>query len=307
MSASDGEDHGEDHGAASNRPGPRKLRKKTPALASSTPDLPGPLQDSDDTEDDGHAEVMPTPMSVNMNQSIFGLIAAAGSRVDFHTRFDGNSSDEEDGSKGSPSGPSNLSQTTVLRPDTKKHKKSLSKHRLLKSIATLPRLKSKSKQEPSRLSQLDLSTDEPSQSGDTGETQASPSTAVETRPARRPSVMSRMLQARAEMSSRPSFDIERRSADLGRSEDDDEATPLARRLMEIFGFSEPEQVIEGTVAYILCAVKLLTRDRIPLLAVTKRPLARLLIHYIKTYLLLCLLTQERGPPKLCAWQFAPPY
>lgn len=237
---------GENHAGASKRPGPRKLRRKAPGLSSSTPNLPEPLLDSDDSADDGHAEVMPTPMSVNMNQSIFGLIAAAGSRVDFNTRFDGNSSDEEDGSKESPSSPPSTSQTTVLRPDTKKHKKSLSKHRLLKSIATLPRLKPKSKHERSRLSQPEHSADEPSQSDDANETQTSSSPGAEARPARRPSVMSRMLQARAEMSSRPSFDMERRSADLIRSEDDDdEATPLARRLMEIFGFSELEQVIQG--------------------------------------------------------------
>ncbi|OAA81945.1 UDP-glucose:sterol glycosyltransferase [Akanthomyces lecanii RCEF 1005] len=248
---------GDDHAGDSKRRGPRKLRRKTPALSSSTPDLPEPLLDSDDSADDGHAEVMPTPMSVNMNQSIFGLIAAAGSRVDFNTRFDGNSSDEEDGSKESPSSPPSTSQTTVLRPDTKKHKKSLSKHRLLKSIATLPRLKPKSKHESSRSSQPEPSTDEPSQSDDANETQISSSPGAEVRPARRPSVMSRMLQARAEMSSRPSFDMERRSADLRRSEDEnDETTPLARRLMEIFGFSEPEQVIQEYPCWLLQSVLL---------------------------------------------------
>ncbi|KAJ3498494.1 hypothetical protein NLG97_g1094 [Lecanicillium saksenae] len=252
MSTSGGDDHGE----GSRRRGPRRLRKKAPAMSSSTPDLPEPLRDSDDSADETHAEPMATPMSVNMNQSIFGLIAAAGSRVDFHTRFDGNSSDEEDGSKESPSGPSGISQTTVLHPTPKKHKKSLSKNRLLKSFATLPRLRPKSKHEPSRLSQPEPSTDEPSQSSDASETQGSLSTTVETRTARRPSVMSRMLQARAEMSSRPSFDIERRSADLRRSEDDGEASPLARRLMEIFEFSEPEQVVEEYPCWLLQSVLL---------------------------------------------------
>ena len=255
---------GDDHAGGSRRRGPRKLRRKTPGLSSSTPDLPEPLLDSDDSADDGHAEVIPTPMSVNMNQSIFGLIAAAGSRVDFNTRFDGNSSDEEDGSKESSSSPPSTSQTTVLRPDTKKHKKSLSKHRLLKSIATLPRLKPKSKHESSRLSQPEPSADKPSQSGDANETQTSSSPGAEASPARRPSVMSRMLQARAEMSSRPSFDMERRSADLRRSEDEnDETTPLARRLMEIFGFSEPEQVIQGECLYLMHRQLANTRQNTP--------------------------------------------
>lgn len=246
MSASGAEDHGV---GRNKRRGPRKLHKKEPSLSTSTPNLPEPLQGSDDSDEEAHAEPVATPMSVNMNQSIFGLIAAAGSRVDFHTRFDGNSSDdEEDSAKETPSGPSGMSQTTVLRPTAaKKHKKSLSRNRLLKSFATLPRLKPKSKHEPSRLSQPEPSADEPSQSSDAAsETQAA-SLSTEHQRARRPSVMSRMLQARAEMSSRPSFDIERRSADLRRSEDDDEATPLARRLMEIFEFTEPEQVVEGII------------------------------------------------------------
>lgn len=189
-------------------------------------------------------------MSVNMNQSIFGLIAAAGSRVDFNTRFDGNSSDEEDaqGSRDTLSGPSNLAQTTVLPPKTKKHNKSSSKHRLLKSFATLPRLRPKSKHEPSRLSQPEPSTDDAAESSEPSETQPSLSATEEAALPRRPSVMSRMLQAKAEMSSRPSFDIERKSSELRRSEDSDDTTPLARRLMEIFEFTEPEQVIEGNYA-----------------------------------------------------------
>ncbi|EJP71037.1 autophagy protein 26 [Beauveria bassiana ARSEF 2860] len=249
---------GQDRGLQSNGRGPHKVSTRARGLSSSTPDLPEPLQDSDDSGDEAHAQVTANPMSVNMNQSIFGLIAAAGSRVDFHTRFDGNSSDEDDGSKDLPSGLPTTSQTTVLRPDSRKHKKTLSKHRLLKSFATLPRLKSKSKREPSTLSQPDRFTDELCQSSDASETPASPSTETMAPMARRPSVMSRMLQARAEMSSRSSFDIERRpSTDIPQSQDDDdEASPLARRLMEIFDFSEPEQVIEEYPCWLLQSVLL---------------------------------------------------
>lgn len=238
-----------DNGVGTKRRISRKLRNKAPAASSSTPELPAPLRDSDESADEEPNEALPTPMSVNMNQSIFGLIAAAGSRVDFHTRFDGNSSDEDGPSSSKASAPG-TSQTTVLQPpaSSKKHKKSLSKHKLFKSFATLPRLKPKSKLEPSRLSQPELSTDDnPSESSEPSETQASLSAETQVPTARRPSVMSRMLQARAEMSSRPSFDIERKSADLRRSEDADDATPLARRLMEIFEFTEPEQVIEGMI------------------------------------------------------------
>ncbi|PMB64088.1 Sterol 3-beta-glucosyltransferase [Beauveria bassiana] len=242
---------GQDRGLHSNGRGPHKVSTRARGLSSSTPDLPEPLQDSDDSGDEAHAQVTVNPMSVNMNQSIFGLIAAAGSRVDFHTRFDGNSSDEDDTSKDLPSSLPTTSQTTVLRPDSRKHKKTLSKHRLLKSFATLPRLKPKSKREPSTLSQPERFTDEPCQSSDASETPASPSAERMAPMARRPSVMSRMLQARAEMSSRSSFDIERRSStDIPQSQDDDEASPLARRLMEIFDFSEPEQNIVAKSGYL---------------------------------------------------------
>lgn len=44
---------------------------------------------------------------------------------------------------------------------------------------------------------------------------------------------------------RASFDMERRSSDLDASGDSDESSALAKRLMEIFEFDEPEQVIEG--------------------------------------------------------------
>lgn len=191
-------------------------------------------------------------MSFNMNQSIFGLIAAAGSRVDFNNRFDASSSDEEDDgnqSKSSGQRHRDMSQTAVLPPSTKDrrqgHKKRLSSHRLLKSFATLPKLKSKSHRESSRLSEPVKGTDDASETSDLS-SPAGPSDGTED--LRLAPVMSRMLQAKAEMTSRPSFDMERRSADLRRSDDadSDDASPLAKRLMEIFEFDEPEQVIEGS-------------------------------------------------------------
>lgn len=234
----------------------RRLQKKRPEMPSSTPELPEPLQDSDDSADEQFPDHLATPMSVNMNQSIFGLIAAAGSRVDFNTRFDGNSSDEED-SKDTQPETQGLAQTAVLASSSKDsskderrgHKKSRSKHRLLRSIATLPKLKSKAKRQSSRLSQPNLEvgpeTDEPS---DSSELSSQPTVALPRSSKRRPSVLSRMLEARAEMSSRPSFDIERKSSDLPPSDDSSEATLLAKRLMEIFEFDEPEQVVEGIVS-----------------------------------------------------------
>jgi len=59
--------------------------------------------------------------------------------------------------------------------------------------------------------------------------------------------MSRMLEARAQMASRPSFDLERLSNEQGRDAAAGETGPteLAKKLKEIFDFEEPEEVIEG--------------------------------------------------------------
>jgi len=59
--------------------------------------------------------------------------------------------------------------------------------------------------------------------------------------------MSRMLEAKAELSMRPSFDLNRLSADLRDTDDNEEntASSLAKRLKEIFEFEKAEGVIEG--------------------------------------------------------------
>lgn len=229
----------------------RKLQKKRhddPSAA--TLDLPEPLKqsDSDDEESPNDpASQRGRAMSVNMNQSIFGLIAAAGSRVDFNTRFDDGSSDEDDSENSKASaGSQDLSQTIILPPqdkDTRRgHKKKLSSgHRLLKSLSTLPKRKSK-KRETSRLSAPVMESSDDAR--DSAEF-PTPAIALEKDDNRLAPVMSRMLQARAEVASRPSFDLERRSSDLGATDDSDESSALAKRLMEIFEFDEPEQVIEG--------------------------------------------------------------
>jgi len=62
--------------------------------------------------------------------------------------------------------------------------------------------------------------------------------------------MSRMLEARAELSMRPSFDMKRPSVDRTQADDNEDNTPssLAKRLREIFEFEKAEDVIEG-IAY----------------------------------------------------------
>ncbi|PHH92500.1 hypothetical protein CDD83_7137 [Cordyceps sp. RAO-2017] len=244
----------------------QKLHKGRYHGSSSAADLPEPLRDSDSDDEASPRDAASSrggPMSINMNQSIFGLIAAAGSRVDFNERFDDGSSDEDDADEDDADAgrrqPQDLSRTVVLKPPathdaTKRgHKKKLSGHRLLKSLATLPRRKSKAKRKPAQSPPTRTDSDSP---GDSDDSPPPGDLASQNNDTRLAPVMSRMLQARAEMSSRPSFDLERPSADLGRIDEDGDATPLAKRLREIFEFDEPEQVIEEYPCWLLQSVLL---------------------------------------------------
>lgn len=233
-----------------------------------TAELPEPLQGSDDDTSENVGFAQTSPMAVNMNQSIFGLIAAAGSRVDFNTRFDDGSSDEDDGEGEGDEDPlkplssrhRDLSQTAILGSFPAKdrrlgHKKKLSGHRLLKSFASLPRRKSG--RGSGKVWEPTEEVDEPSESSEPPSPKK-PSEQLDEEDLRVAPVMSRMLEAQAEMASRSSFDIdiERDSSGPDRTDEGEEereeegegshVTALARKLMEIFDFDEPECVIEGS-------------------------------------------------------------
>lgn len=250
-STSNGTDH---HSHSTQRRVSRRPQKKRHDLLSSpgaSLDLPEPLRQSDtddETSPNDATSHRGRAVSVNMNQSIFGLIAAAGSRVDFNTRFDDGSSDDEDGDDATRPESQDLSKTVVLSPQTKDerdgHKKKLSTgQRLLKSLSTLPRRKlKKSQSSRAEAAALEVSDD----ANESTEDPPPPAGSVDLESSRRLApVMSRMLQARAQMAARLSFDMERRSSDMAASGDSDESSALAKRLMEIFQFDEPEQVIEG--------------------------------------------------------------
>ncbi|KAG6188188.1 Sterol 3-beta-glucosyltransferase [Claviceps purpurea] len=242
----------------------RPQRKRRDLLSSpgASLDLPEPLRQSDtddETSPNDTTSHRGRAVSVNMNQSIFGLIAAAGSRVDFNTRFDDGSSDDEDGDDATRPESQDLSKTVVLSPRTKDerdgHKKKLSTgQRLLKSLSTLPRRKlKKSQSSRADTAALEVSDD----ANESTEDPPTPTGAVDVEHSRRLApVMSRMLQARAQMAARLSFDMERRSSDMAASGDSDESSALAKRLMEIFQFDEPEQVIEEYPCWLLQSVLL---------------------------------------------------
>jgi sterol 3beta-glucosyltransferase len=205
-----------------------------------------------------------------MNQSIFSMIAAAGSRTDFNARFDesSDSSEDDEPDKETLEGETSLSlevgnqeQTSTehsadaesasrkLSKKEKLHKPKTSEHKLLKS---LPKLSLKSAKQRRIESQPQANADQEHFQGHVeGSRHLTPRDAP---------MMSRMLEAQAELSASDiGSEAMTRSAEVdqkrGRASSSP-ATLLATRLMEIFGFDEPEKVVSEYPCWLLQTVLL---------------------------------------------------
>jgi sterol 3beta-glucosyltransferase len=216
----------------------RKLTKRRREGHQVTMEIPERFKDGDDADEDCTAPKGQN--GVYMNQSVFGMIAAAGSQVDFNSRFDGVSSDDEETPADNSSREGSADAGIKPRPDQtsalsklEKHRRKFSENKIIRSLPHLGRRGSKSAKSPQR----------------TASPAAPESPSIEVTPtmARGPPVMSQMLEAQAELSSRPSSDIPRRSENLEKLDtvEEPKASSLAIRLMEIFEFRNPEEVIEG--------------------------------------------------------------
>jgi sterol 3beta-glucosyltransferase len=225
--------------------------------------IPERLRHGEDDQEDVTAPVVGTRGTPQyMNQSIFSMIAAAGSRTDFHARFD-ESSDSEDedkqdrdrshvksasevGVESPQSGrPTNMNLEKISSED-KKHRRKLSEHKLLQA---LPKLSLKSTRDKGILSSR-------------GRSPASKHTSRDSEsmtPQEAP-MLSRMLTAEAELDANalgadtlpPSEEAEKRR----RRADSSPATLLAVRLMEIFDFEKPEKVVSEYPCWLLQSVLL---------------------------------------------------
>lgn len=238
----------------------RKLTKRRGAPKRVSMDIPERLQDGDDAAED----VTASSSARYMNQSIFNMITAAGSTADFQSRFDEPSSESEDEGTGDEAmsrtvpaiksispipTPKPVDPSPTSTPKDTKHRRASSTHRLMKSMHKL-RLK------PIRERKSVSSADD--------HMSASQILTPPSRPAEReePSpkvgdapMMSRILQAEAEMkvaaqeepSSASSLEtnIATRRA---------EPVKLSQRLMDIFGFDEPEDVISEWPCWLLQSV-----------------------------------------------------
>jgi sterol 3beta-glucosyltransferase len=221
----------------------RKLTKKRKEGHQVTMEIPEKFRDGDDAEED-YATL--AGGNAYMNQSVFGMIAAAGSQVDFNARFDAQSSDEEEDSTEPPSQESTGSDLQVekTRRDKttkpEKHRRKFSENRLLRS---LPRLGTRSK---SKTKSFSLPHSPNSPIPESPSEPVTPTIQLPREASRDTPVMSRMLNAKAELALRPSFDMPRSDTE-GEDNGSGKAGSgsLAKRLMEIFNFEQPEDVIEG--------------------------------------------------------------
>ncbi|KAJ9306398.1 CAZyme family GT1 [Paecilomyces variotii] len=245
--------------------------------------VPDRFKDGDDAQDDYTAPPKGIGGREYMHQSIFSMIAAAGSKTDFHGRFDDPSDSdgegegiiEEDSSRGASSQASTRgnkgreaksptkreTENTPANKDSAKkdlpeergrgHRRKLSDHRLLRSV---PKLQSKHTKGKESVSRNGLGAGEE---------------LLPTSPQRRPRsltpraapVLSRMIEAEARFGDPPSSRKETQKAPEEKSPTRQRAesapsTLLSTRLMEIFGFEKPEKVIGEYACWLLQSVML---------------------------------------------------
>ena len=226
----------------------RKLTKRRKPIRASSVQYPERLKEGDDAQEDVTA-AKGKPAQY-MNQSVFSMIAAAGSKTDFHGRFEGEGSDSEDEQESLP-----LTPTAEQQPGhpplgklvEERHESGVSRAKSGKQHAefdndgirrSLPKLKLRTAREKNYMSQSILLPPK--------EVSFSPSSTKCFTPRDAP-VMSKMLEAQADLSPlERSSEIKESSPKSQRDTGSEgNAVSLATRLMEIFGFRKPEEVVSG--------------------------------------------------------------
>lgn len=225
----------------------RKLTKERRPLRASSVQYPARLKEGEDAQDDVTAAKGESAQ--DMNQSLFSMITAAGSKVDFNARFEeqeSSDSDDENEASAIPGGVDEQSSHPQSQLDTKHQDAVLGgnfgrvqgisvQHR---GLRTLPKVDLRTAEEKSHMSRsLRLPSCEELN-------QLESPTGVTPRDA---PVMSMMLEARAELvSSTPLLDVKNTGAEDGQDVPRAQVPiSLVTRLMEIFGFERPEEVISG--------------------------------------------------------------
>ena len=223
----------------------RKLVKERKVQRLPSLQYPARLKIGDDADKDvasTHGKV-----HQHMNQPVMSMIAAAGSKSDFHSRFNEDSSgsdgDQEDKrTKLIDAEPDNAakSQSKSASQDVAKISptKNIKRHASTKLLCSLPKLNLRTPQEKNYMSHsMMLPLRDPRFEHPLKQTPTP----------RDAPVMSQMLEAQAEVE-RITADSTQSGAlvDIAESPEDDAApSTLSTRLMEIFGFDGPEEVASG--------------------------------------------------------------
>lgn len=220
----------------SSKRGGRKLLKKRREKSLSSVRLPERFRDGDDVNDDVAA--LKIQHASNMNQSVFSLIAAVGSKTNSHSRFEDDSSESEDEVEQGDARPGTEGRMPTREPLTEplsgnksaKHARKRSSPGLLQSLPNL-KLRTKGKMTVS--------------DGVTTPNEGSGSTSSASTPRHAP-MMSRILEAQAQ------YDHSLNEEEPGVTDDaaqgdlpTQNSNVLAARLMQIFDLPKPEQVISG--------------------------------------------------------------
>ncbi len=225
----------------------RKLTKRRKPLRASSVQYPERLKEGEDAQEDVTA-AKGKPAHY-MNQSVFSMIAAAGSKTDFHARFEGESSDSEEDQESSTLPPTVEEQSNALQEEqeAKQQEAAVARDRsgrqeaisaARKGSRLLPKLKLMTAKEKNYMSQSVLLP--PSEWSSLRESPKG----VTPRDA---PVMSKMLEAQAEMApSASSVETKTKASTESKAMDSEgRSVSLATRLMEIFAFDRPEEVISG--------------------------------------------------------------
>lgn len=260
----------------------RKLKRPKQPTRVSSVQYPEKLKEGDDAHEDVTAtEGKPAQ---HMNQSVFSMIAAAGSKVDFNARFEEESSESEDDANA----PASLQETDHehhRQPDQGDQQGSLHRSAMSSKVGaqkdrfpTLPKLNLRTVQEQDCMSQSTILPQRPSP------------LVADTTPRGAP-LLSETLKAQTEVASPEQTDNINTPmpTDLITV---DTSTTLVLRLREIFGFEREEDVISGQSIASLAAQSILRLDRVSLLVAPKRSAAGIYVYYCKTYMFLCILAKK---------------
>ena len=236
----------------------RKLTKKRKPARIPSVQYPERLRDGADAQEDVTALHGKIPQY--MNQSVFSMIAAAGSKSDFQARFDDDGSSESDSESDllKPSahetqdgGPAKERSMERSHNETDGPKRSDSKARSFSRysmIKSLPKLNIKTNKERSYMSKSHVF---PPLSGETSPRDYNSKTSTP----RQAPVMSRMLEAQKQANS-PLADVDEKEDSRVVPNDAPGPSSLAIRLMEIFGYEEPEEVISEYPCWLMQSVLL---------------------------------------------------